>query len=204
MPYTKQTWVDGDAGGTPISAARLNAIETGIDTAHDTADAAETPAGAQAKVDAHVGDAAAAHAASAVSFAPAGSVAATDVQSAIEELDAEKAGLASPSFTGTPSASLGFDAPRFRGEGGDSGVWSVFHATVSESTSKSALSVKGISGHTADLIDVRSPTGTKILAVTAAGRLKFNALDGTSALGAYQGYVTVTIGSTAYKLPIYA
>ena len=56
MPYTKQTWADGEAGGTPITAARLNAIETGIDTAHDTADAAETPAGAQAKVDVHAAE----------------------------------------------------------------------------------------------------------------------------------------------------
>lgn len=90
MPYTKQTWVDGAAGGTPVSAARLNAIETGIDTAHDTADAAETPAGAQAKVDTHANDTTAAHAASAVALTPTGGVAATNVQTAIQELDAEK------------------------------------------------------------------------------------------------------------------
>lgn len=30
MTYTKQTWVDGEAGGTPISAARLNYMEDGI------------------------------------------------------------------------------------------------------------------------------------------------------------------------------
>jgi hypothetical protein len=29
--YSKQTWVDGSAGNTPLSAARLGVIETGID-----------------------------------------------------------------------------------------------------------------------------------------------------------------------------
>lgn len=38
MPYTKQTWSDGQAGGTPLSAARLNNMETGIDQAHDLYD----------------------------------------------------------------------------------------------------------------------------------------------------------------------
>lgn len=33
MPYTKQTWVDGQAGGTPLSAARLNYMEQGIEAA---------------------------------------------------------------------------------------------------------------------------------------------------------------------------
>lgn len=40
MPYTKQTWVDGSGGGTPLSAARLNYIETGVFNAQATADAA--------------------------------------------------------------------------------------------------------------------------------------------------------------------
>jgi len=30
FPYTQQTWVDGSGGGTPISAARLGVIESGI------------------------------------------------------------------------------------------------------------------------------------------------------------------------------
>ena len=29
------TWFDDAAGGTPITAAKLNTIEAGIDTAHD-------------------------------------------------------------------------------------------------------------------------------------------------------------------------
>lgn len=42
--------------------------------------------------------------ASGTSFTPAGGVAATDVQAAIVELDTEKANLASPAFTGNPTA----------------------------------------------------------------------------------------------------
>ena len=30
IPYTKQTWVDGSGGGTPVSAARLGVVEEGI------------------------------------------------------------------------------------------------------------------------------------------------------------------------------
>jgi hypothetical protein len=39
-----------------------------------------------------------------VAFTPAGTIAATDVQAALEELDTEKAPLASPTFTGTVTA----------------------------------------------------------------------------------------------------
>jgi hypothetical protein len=31
--YSKQTWVDGSGGGTPLDAARLNHMEDGIDAA---------------------------------------------------------------------------------------------------------------------------------------------------------------------------
>jgi hypothetical protein len=34
MTYTKQTWVDGVAGNTPINAAALGHIEDGIAAAH--------------------------------------------------------------------------------------------------------------------------------------------------------------------------
>lgn len=42
MAYTPFTWKDGNAGGTPFTAARFNAIEQGIADAHATADAATT------------------------------------------------------------------------------------------------------------------------------------------------------------------
>lgn len=42
--YTKQTWVDGPGGGTPLSATRLNHMEDGIDVAEAQADAAAAAA----------------------------------------------------------------------------------------------------------------------------------------------------------------
>lgn len=33
MAYSPQTWTDGSAGGTPLSAARLTVMETGIEDA---------------------------------------------------------------------------------------------------------------------------------------------------------------------------
>lgn len=38
MTYTKQTWVNGRAGGTPLSAARLNHIEDGVEAVATAAD----------------------------------------------------------------------------------------------------------------------------------------------------------------------
>lgn len=38
MAYSKQTWDDGAAGGTPLSAARLTAMEDGIEAAHQLYD----------------------------------------------------------------------------------------------------------------------------------------------------------------------
>lgn len=35
MSYTKQTWADGSAGGTPLSATRLNHIEDGLANVYD-------------------------------------------------------------------------------------------------------------------------------------------------------------------------
>jgi len=34
LSYEKQTWADTAVGGTPISASRLNYMETGIETAN--------------------------------------------------------------------------------------------------------------------------------------------------------------------------
>lgn len=39
MVYNEQVWQDGEAGGTPLSAARLNHMESGIDAAHNEVDA---------------------------------------------------------------------------------------------------------------------------------------------------------------------
>lgn len=40
MTYNRQYWLDGEQGGTPLSADRLNALEAGVAAAADTADAA--------------------------------------------------------------------------------------------------------------------------------------------------------------------
>jgi hypothetical protein len=42
MAYSPFTWKDGNAGGTPLTADRLNALELGVKGAHDTADANAT------------------------------------------------------------------------------------------------------------------------------------------------------------------
>jgi len=52
----------------------------------------------------HIEGVAGAHTASAISNTPAGNIEATTVQAALNELDAEKVGLASPTFTGIPAA----------------------------------------------------------------------------------------------------
>lgn len=39
MAYNEQTWQDGEAGGTPLTAARFNHMEDGINAAHDEIDA---------------------------------------------------------------------------------------------------------------------------------------------------------------------
>lgn len=39
MVYNEQVWQDGEVGGTPLSAARLNHMESGIDAAHNEVDA---------------------------------------------------------------------------------------------------------------------------------------------------------------------
>lgn len=50
MAYTEQEWKDGRAGGTPITASRLNHMEDGIKDASDRADAIESQLGNVATV----------------------------------------------------------------------------------------------------------------------------------------------------------
>lgn len=42
MAYTPSTWADGEAGGTPITAAALNKIENGVGAADTAANTAPT------------------------------------------------------------------------------------------------------------------------------------------------------------------
>jgi hypothetical protein len=72
------------SGAAADVTARLSTLDS-------TVAAKETPAGAQAKVDTHVNDTTDAHDASAVSFAPVGTIAATDTQAAVAEVATEAA-----------------------------------------------------------------------------------------------------------------
>lgn len=92
--------VQAAAEATAAAALSAHASDTtGIHGISDTS-ALETSAGAQAKVDTHVNDTSAAHAASAIGNTPAGNIAATDVQAALNELDTEKAAAASAVMDG--------------------------------------------------------------------------------------------------------
>lgn len=94
----------GDLGGTaasPTVPGLADKADTTALTAHaaDTtnihgitdASVLETTAGSQAKVDTHVNDNSAAHAASAISFTAGGTIAGTDVQTAVAEVATDAA-----------------------------------------------------------------------------------------------------------------
>ena len=74
------------------TTAALTAHETDTTAIHGIADTSllETATGAQAKVDVHVNDTSAAHAATAISYAGSTNLAATTVEAALDELDTEK------------------------------------------------------------------------------------------------------------------
>jgi hypothetical protein len=77
VTYVKQAWANGSAGGTPITAERLGYIETGVDVAHDLAEAAQADADlAQTAAAAAQTDADAAAAAAAAAQADADTAAA--------------------------------------------------------------------------------------------------------------------------------
>lgn len=86
---------DAQIPSTITRDTELAAHEADTTAIHGIADTSllETTAGAQAKVDAHTGDASDAHDASAISSVPAGGLAADDVQEALNELDTEKTSL---------------------------------------------------------------------------------------------------------------
>src|SRR5687768_5758148 len=76
--YSKQQWSDGEGGGTPVTAYRLNRMEQGIDSAHE-------------EIHEHLTAVEGAHDATAIAVDGAGTLAATDVHEALAELDADKA-----------------------------------------------------------------------------------------------------------------
>lgn len=79
----------GDAGDYGIIQFNIGTLSA-TDDASDVSDSLDT----------HIADTSAAHAASAIGFTPAGAIAATDVQAALVELDAEKIAIPASSVAG--------------------------------------------------------------------------------------------------------
>jgi hypothetical protein len=94
-PLLKSPAADGAAGEALITDGAGNLSFAAPDPAPHDHDADYDPLGAATAVNTslnnHLSDTSAAHAASAISVVPAGSIAATDVQSVLAELDSEKA-----------------------------------------------------------------------------------------------------------------
>jgi hypothetical protein len=85
---------EGTAPADFATAADLTAIDTRVDTLEAVDNAT------QAELDAHTGDTSDAHDASAVSFTPTGTIAATNVQDAIAEVASEGGGGGGGTFSG--------------------------------------------------------------------------------------------------------
>lgn len=128
---TAKSYLAGDKIELRIVAASLNAIISDTTTAFQAADATITT-----NLNNHITDASDAHDASAISFSPAGNLAATDVQAAIAELDTEK--LAA---TATVSGADGITVSGTLGSG----------ATISPSA--------GYNGHGARTVSTSAPSG---------------------------------------------
>lgn len=85
-----------------------------LEKLNDLADAYESAADIVETVNDHIAGTADKHAASAIVNTPAGNIAATTVQAAINELDTEKARLDGATFTGAVSATSGVEGADFR------------------------------------------------------------------------------------------
>jgi len=121
-----------------------------VDTIHSGSSHAATQAAAEATaaaaLAAHIADATAAHAASAISFTPVGGIAATDVQAALAELDAEKAPATVDYLVGTAAAGLSGEIVVGTTPGGElGGTWAspTVDATHSGSAHSSLLPLAG-------------------------------------------------------------
>ena len=99
-----------------------------------------------------------------ISFTAAGNIAATDVQAALQELDTEKIGAASPTFTGT--VLLGQNAVlAFEGSADDDYETTI---TVTNPTADRTITIPNVSGTVVTTGDTGSVTSTMILDGTIA------------------------------------
>ena len=99
-----------------------------------------------------------------ISFTASGNIAATDVQAAIQELDSEKPGSASPTFTGT--VLLGQNAVlAFEGSSDDDYETTI---TVTNPTADRTITLPDVSGTVVTTGDTGSVTSTMILDGTIA------------------------------------
>jgi hypothetical protein len=149
----------------------------------------------QAELDAHTGDTSAAHAASAISFTPEGSISATDVQAAIQEVRDEAGGGGAPTdvdyLVGTASGGLSAEIVVGTSPGGElGGTWGspTVDATHSGSShaavqaAAEATAAGALATHAADTTSVHGIADTSALALTANA-----VMDGDTAGGVLSG-----------------
>jgi len=72
-------------------------------------------------------------------------------------------------------------------------------------TSDKGIVVKGMASQTGDLAEFQNSCGTVLAAITSAGRLSFNAT-GTAPSNTTTpaAWLDISVGGTAYKLPLYS
>lgn len=122
---------------------------------HGIADtsALETTTGAQTKVDTHVNDTTAAHAATAIEFTPAGSIAATNVQDAIEEVALEGGGGGGastlPDLTDVDDTAAPTSGHYLRGDGTDWSNSAILEADIPSTIARDSEVTTAITNHEA-------------------------------------------------------
>ena len=194
--------------------ATHEADTTGVHGIANTANL-ETTAGAQAKVDLHVNDTTAAHAASAVSFTPTGTIAATDVQAAIAEVAAE-AGGGGAAITvkdegvalATSATSLDFVGAGVTASGttGDKTITIPGHPDLATHDALGLATQAELDTHAADTTAIHGITDTAALVITTDSRLSdartptAHTLTGAAhtASGLTAGHVLRATGATTF------